>query len=91
MALIWPPKDPEEVLDYDIDWTKRLAGDTISASVFTVPEGDVVVGSSTNTTTTTKVWLSGGTLGETCEVLNHITTAGGRQMEQTVKLKIKAR
>ncbi len=30
MALSWPFKDPDEVLDYQIDWTARLAGDTIS-------------------------------------------------------------
>lgn len=24
MALIWPPKDPDEDLDYDIDWTDAL-------------------------------------------------------------------
>lgn len=24
MPLSWPPKDPDEVLDYDVDWTVRL-------------------------------------------------------------------
>jgi hypothetical protein len=87
----WPAKDPDEVLDYEIDWTKRLDGDTIATSVFEVAVGDAVVDSDSNTTTATTVWLSGGTLDETCEVLNRITTAGGRTMDQTVKLKIKAK
>ena len=91
MAKIWPPKDPEEILDYEIDWTKRLAGDTIFSSTFTVPVGDAVVDTSSHTTTTATVWLSGGTLDETCEVLNHVVTAAGREMDQTVKLKIKAK
>ena len=91
MSLIWPSKDPDEVLDYEVDWTKRLDGDTISTSAFTVPTGTVVVDSSSTTTTVAKVWLSGGTLDETCEVLNRVVTAGGRTFDQTMKLRIKAK
>lgn len=89
----WPNKDPNEVLDYDLDWTYRLDGDTIagSSSTFTVVTGTVVIDSQHNTTAVAKVWLSGGTDGETCEILNRVVTDGGRTMDQTVELKIKSR
>ena len=91
MALVWPAKDPNEVLDYQIDWTKRLDGDTISTSTYSVAVGTAVVDSSSKTTTTSTVWLSGGTLDETCEILNRVVTAGGRTFDQTVRVKIKAK
>ena len=91
MALTLAPKDPDETLDYIVDWSARLgADDTISTSAFTVPAG-LTKDSDDNTTTTATVWLSGGTLGETYEILNRVTTAGGRTYDQTLKLKIKAK
>jgi hypothetical protein len=88
MALTWPYKDPDEVLDYEIDWSARLVTDTISTSTWTVPTG-ITEESDSNTTKTTTVWLSGGTIGEGYEILNRIVTAGGRTFDQTVKIKIK--
>jgi hypothetical protein len=104
--LSWPAKDPDEVLEFDIAWTVRLyskteldrynAGetvvpsDTIVTSVFTLPTG-IVSPQASNSTTATKVWLTGGTEGQTYLILNRITTAGGRTMDQTVKLKIKTK
>ncbi len=92
MAKRWPkPKDPQDVLDYEIKWDKFLDDtDTISGSVFTIVSGTCVIDSDSFTDTTTTVWLSGGEDGETCEVLNHITTASGREKDQTGILKIKA-
>jgi len=90
MALTWPFKDPDEVLDYEIDWSDRLGTDTIATSTYTVPAG-ITKNSSTNDDTTTTVWLSAGTEGETYSILNRITTAGGRTMDQTVKLKVKSK
>lgn len=90
MALTWDFKDPDEVLDYEVDWTDRLAGDTISASLWEVPEG-IEMDSEDFSSTKTTIWLSGGTLGERYSLLNRITTAGGRVMDATVRLPIKAR
>lgn len=113
MAKSWPVKDPDEVLDYDVDWTRRLydegelaladAGtppetpsDTIATSTFVLPDqvgsdNPLVADSTENTTTRTKVWLSGGVIGQSYEIVNRIVTAGGRTMDQTVKLKIKTK
>ncbi len=36
----WPNKDPNEVLDYNIDWTPRMTSpDTIANSEWFVPVG----------------------------------------------------
>lgn len=90
MALSWDAKDPDEVLDYTIDWTARLAGDTIAASTWVVPAG-ITKDSDSFTTTGTVIWLSAGAIGEAYELTNRIDTAGGRTMDQTVKLKVKAK
>lgn len=90
MSLSWPPKDPDENLDYKIDWTARLAGDTIQTSLWIVPVG-LTKGAESNTNTATTVWLTGGTINTDPQVTNRITTAGGRTMDQTVKLKIRAK
>ena len=42
MSLNWPDKDPDEVLDYCLDWSDRLgSSDTISTSTWIVPTGIV--------------------------------------------------
>lgn len=89
-ALKWPFKDPDEVLDYVVDWTARLAGDTIGTSLWIVPIG-ITDENEENDTTTTTIWLSGGTIGQTYEFVNRVQTAGGRTMDQSVKLPIKTR
>lgn len=91
--LIWPNKDPQEVLDYRIKWEPRLDGDTIDAVSFTVSDGDVVIDSygTDNLNKDTVVWLSGGTNGVVCTVLCRINTVGGRTMDQSVRIKIRDR
>lgn len=91
--LTWPYKDPDEVLDYAIDWTELLEGDTIDTSDWIISVGSVVIDTSDVDTAraVATVWLSGGTLGETCEVLNRVVTLGGRTMDRTVRLRIRTR
>jgi hypothetical protein len=91
MSLSWPSKDPGEVLDYQIDWSALLDGDTIDASSFAVLSGSVVVDSDSIDNVTTTVWLSGGTLNETCTIENTIETAVGRTFQQSVRLRIRER
>lgn len=88
--IIWPPKDPEEILDYQIKWNKRLAGDVIESSTWDVPAG-ITAGppAADFSDTETTIWLSGGTLDATYDLTNHIVTVAGRQMDQTARLRIK--
>lgn len=83
-------KDPSAVLDYMIDWLRWLKGDTIQTSQWTVPAGLALV-SQSNTTTTTTVWLSGGTAGQTYTVTNRITTAAGRTDERSLLIRVEER
>lgn len=86
----WPAKDPQAIADYGCLWVDRLDGDTISASSWTVPSGITRVTDSFTDTITT-IWLSGGTVGERYEFVNHIVTAGGREWEKTVYIRIRER
>lgn len=76
-------KDPGEVLDYAVDWSAHLAdGDTIVSSSWVVATG-LTVGTDSETTTRTTIWLSGGTAGTEYRVTNTVTTAQGRTFERS--------
>ena len=91
MAIRWTePKDPDEMLDYVIDWTIALEGDTIAAATWTVPDG-ITSGMQSNTETSATIWISGGELDQNYTLLNQITTAGGRVREQTCTLRVSAK
>jgi hypothetical protein len=78
-------KDPDAVLDYQVDWSSWLNGDTISTSSWTVPQG-LSKESDSKSTTATTVWLSGGVAGQSYSVVNHIVTAAGREEDRTIKI-----
>lgn len=80
-------KDTNDILDYTMDWSAWLGSDTISTSSWTVPTGLTSVTTS-NTTTSTTVWLSGGTTGVAYTVTNQIVTSGGRTVEKSFLLVI---
>jgi hypothetical protein len=110
--VILPAKQPNEVLDYVMDWRRRLYGadefaraieqewagqpvtitpaDQIARSQFTLPPG-ITATASENTATQAKIWLSGGADGEIYEIRNEIVTAGGRTMNQTVRIRIRSK
>lgn len=90
-------KDPADILDFTIqyqlsnaagDYLFRNSADTISSSTWTVPDG-ITQTKAENTGLSTTIWLSGGVLGQTYEVVNKITTTGGRTRERTIRIRIK--
>lgn len=82
-------KDPDAILDYRIDWSSWLgSSDTISTSTWTVPSG-ITKDSDSKTTTVAVIWLSGGTLGDDYELVNHIVTADGREDDRTITIQIR--
>lgn len=100
MTIKWDAKDPDAVLDYEIDWLGTAdepgflfgTDDTIDTSEWIVPDGitkDSAGKNDANTATT--IWLSGGTVGTTYSLINRITTVGGRTNDRTAKLQIKQR
>jgi hypothetical protein len=87
--MTWQFKDPEEVVDYQIDWTATLGVDTIATSAWVVPVG-ITKDSDSNTTTAAVVWISGGTDGQRYDLKNTITTAAGRTYEENISLFVRA-
>jgi hypothetical protein len=86
-------KDPNAVLDYEIDWTDWLTGgETISTATWTVSSG-ITKDSESNSTTKAKVWLSGGTAGTTYTATNRITTNStpARTDERTIEIRVEQR
>jgi hypothetical protein len=88
-------KDPNDVLDYTQDWASVLEdGDEIIASEWIIedspstPEAPLVVDSDTYDLTTARVFLSGGLEGYTYRVTNRITTADGRQKDNTIAIEV---
>lgn len=83
--------DPNAELDYAVDWSTWLAGgETITTSVWIIPDG-IVEGDTSNTTTIATVWLSGGTAGQQYAVTNRITTNQGRTDDRTINLLVQHR
>ena len=80
-------KDPSAILDYYMDWTAWLAGDTIVDSVW-VASGDVILSDSAVVGTFTSVWVEGGIAGDLIDLTNHIVTTEGREDERTLRLKV---
>lgn len=92
MILVWPTKDPDENLDYIIDWTSRTANDRITASSFILSSNTgLTMGANSYTNTTATVWLSSGTSGKQAKVTNRVTTFSGRIFEESIYLPIKSR
>jgi hypothetical protein len=93
MYLTWETKDPSSKLDYTVDWTDWLDGDTIveASAVLDEDVSNLVIES-----TTIKegrfvcVVLSGGTANTTGAVNVAITTSAGKYSKATVRLLVRA-
>ena len=79
-------KSPASVYEYSVDWTTELGGDTIVTSVWSVDAG-LTEDSESETTTSTTIFVSGGTAGTTYKLTNTITSAL-RTYEQSFFLKV---
>lgn len=85
-------KDPDAVLDYVLDWTAWLADITDTLASHTVtPDLGITLDSSTIDGNKVVAWLSGGTEGETYQVVFHIVTASGREDDRSIFVTIAER
>lgn len=90
----WNPKDPDEVVNYSLDWSTQLAqGDTIapggsvwSGVIGVAVDADSIAGDFLSTVAR----ISGGVDGAVAQLTNTITTVGGETLEQVVELPIVA-
>jgi hypothetical protein len=83
-------KQPADNLDYDFDFTDWLAdrNDTIASQVITADPG-ITVGTVTHLNGFVKVFLSGGTDGNSYKVTCTMTTTGGRVKQNEITIKVK--
>lgn len=89
MILDTQPKQPSEVLDYDVDYVDWLiAPDTIASHV-AFSDAGITIQNSSQLGSAVKVWLAGGTHGAQYKVTVRITTTVGRQKESEFIVKVK--
>lgn len=81
-------KDSDAVLDFQFDWQDWLGpSESISSYVITASPG-ITVDSSTNTTSSVIVWLSGGTAGVPYSVACKMTTNQARTDERSLTIRV---
>ena len=102
MSLKWPDKDPDDQLDYSINWTEALDGDTISSIVWKIYDADGVLQtwssgetvnglqyiSSTNTNTVATIYLGSGTAFTTYKIVCRMTASDATIIEQEVRIRV---
>lgn len=103
MSYKWPDKDPDETIDYNVDWSRFLGSDTISSVNWFIDDAsgtktavsptDVVYGlqfvSATNTTTVATIRLAQGTNNIRYKTTCQITTAAGLTFERSIYIRAK--
>lgn len=99
----WPSKDPDEILDYSIDWSRFLGTNTISSVVwYFYDSSDVKTlvapnqtvnglksGAQIFTDTVATIILEAGTVNSTYKVTCAITFGNNLVAERTVTLQVR--
>ncbi len=80
-------KDPDEIVNFGIDWVDYLGSDTITGSSWTVPAG-ITQASASFTDTEATIKLSGGLLGAVYRITNRITTSAGETVDQSIDIEV---
>jgi hypothetical protein len=92
--LNWPTKDPQDVLDYQLDIGPAVTGNphdaiaTLTVSVIPGNPGDVTVNSVAADGTLAIVWLAGGQAGTVYTVTFLMTTTSGRTIQRSILLPV---
>ena len=90
MALPKKTKQPNDILDYDVRYSRWLASDDeLQSKTITADEGITIDSSVIVDGEFVKVWLSGGTDGETYKVTVLAVTVNGRSKEKEFRIKVK--
>ena len=92
--LNWPTKDPQDILDYQLDIAPAVLGNpadtiaTLNVSVAPSNPGDVTVNSVGVDGTAAILWLAGGQAGTVYTITLSITTTNGRAIQRSVLLPV---
>jgi hypothetical protein len=77
--------DPDSTVDYEFPLAADLDGDTIDSVTFLLPDGLTEV-SSSNTTTTATIFVTGAAACVTYRITCRYTTNGGRTQDKTIRV-----
>jgi hypothetical protein len=105
MSYKWPPKDPDELLDYSVDWSRFLASATISSVEWFIEDADGVKTSfpnlstvnglqrvnATNTNTVATIHLALGDNNKSYKLFCRINDSSGNIGERSVRIAVKER
>ena len=85
------PKQPIEVIDYDLDYSDWLTpGDNVQSAQVTVsPTGELTVDNVFINDPRVKLWLSAGTHGTVYKLTVTMTTADGRVRQDEFKIRVR--
>ncbi len=92
--LIWPPKDPADVLDYGFDISPAITGNdgdgiaTLDVSIEPSAPGDLLMNSSAADGTVAVMWFSQGQAGTTYTITVEISTINGRTINRSLQLPV---
>lgn len=103
MSFKWPNKDPDETLDYSVDWSRWLNGASISSVTWSVDDSSGVKTTITNGQTVngiqrvsssisggvTTIHLGLGTANTEYKFYCRITDSTGSIAERVIKLNVK--
>jgi hypothetical protein len=103
MSYKWPDKDPDEIQDYSVDWSRFLGDDTLAAAVWFIKDSDgtkeelsdsevvdglqFVQGTLSGKVATARFSL--GTNNKRYTVTCRITTGEGLRYERSIFLRVK--
>lgn len=93
-TLSWPPKDPADVLDYQLDISAALVGNSgdaiasVTATISPDNPGDLVCNSVTVDGPNIVLWLSGGQAATVYGVTIAATLGSGRALQRTILLPV---
>ena len=101
MALKWPDKNPDQMEDFSVDWSRALrSGETISSVSWNINNTGVNSATPidgiqveypsglTNTDTVATIRLQSGTVNTKYKVSCTITTSSSRELVQLVYLRV---
>jgi hypothetical protein len=80
-------QDPLEVLDYSLDWTIWLAGDTIAASSWVITPAGPTLSGQAQTGAATVCLVAAVTLAGVYRLTNTVTTAQGRTSDRSLTIR----
>jgi hypothetical protein len=92
--LNWPTKDPNDVLDYEINISPAVIGNngdiisTLDVSVSPNNPGDLVINSAAADGTVAVIWLAQGQAGTVYTITVLISTLTGRTLQRTILLPV---